>query len=232
MVREARKKRFVAAVVVCAAGVLTSAFADAAGDTALPRGLGLPALIEPADNPSTPDKIGLGRELFFDKRLSGDGKISCATCHDPDRAFADGKPVAEGIDGRRGNRNTPTVIDAAYNAAQFWDGRRKTLEEQVLDPMFDANEHGMRSRDDLIRLIRDDAGYAARFEKVFGIEPTRITPVEVSRALAAFVRSLVSGNSPADRYLYGGDKTALSSEQIRGLDVFRGGAQCASCHRS
>ena len=194
-------------------------------------GLGLPAIAEPADNPSTPEKIRLGRELFFDKRFSGDGKVSCATCHDPDKAFADGKPVAEGIDGRRGNRNTPTVLDAAYNAAQFWDGRRATLEEQVLDPMFDANEHGLKSRDQLVGQVRADDAYAAWFRRAFSVERGQITAVEISRALAAFVRSLVSGNSPADRYLYGGDKAALSPEQIRGLDIFRGHAQCASCHQ-
>jgi len=229
--RQRRGGRAIGAAVFACAALMANAAVCAAGGAPAAPGTGLPAVTAPVDNPTTPDKIRLGRELFFDKRLSGDGKISCATCHVPEKAFADGKPLAEGIDGRRGNRNTPTVIDAAYNTAQFWDGRRATLEEQVLDPMFDANEHGLASRDELVRTLRADAKYAGLFRTAFQIEPEQITTVEASRALAAFIRSLVSGNSPADRYLYGGDKAALSPEQIRGLDLFRGHAQCASCHQ-
>lgn len=189
--------------------------------------LGLPQLVTPESNPATPTGIELGRRLFFDERLSGSGRISCATCHVPEKAYSDGKVVAEGIYGRQGTRNTPSIVNAGYYATQFWDGRRVTLEDQVLDPLFNPNEHGLKDKDDLLTRIRRDSGYPMMFKQAYG---TEIGMIQVSQALAAFVRSLVAADSPVDRYLYGADKAALSREQVRGLELFRGAAQCATCH--
>jgi len=192
--------------------------------------VGLPAIVAPATNPASPVVIELGRRLFFDRRLSGNGQISCASCHIPEKAFSDGKAVAQGIDGRQGTRNTPSILNARYNAAQFWDGRRTTLEDQVLDPLFNPSEHGIDNAEDLLRRIRQGEHYAAIVKKAFGAELADINTLMVRKALAAYVRSLTVANSPVDRYLYAGEKTALSSDQLRGLELFRGSAQCTTCH--
>ena len=192
--------------------------------------LGLPEMPVPEGSAINPSVLELGRHLFFDKQLSGDGQIACASCHIPEKAFTDGRPLAQGVGGRQGSRKTPSVINAGYNAAQFWDGRRVTLEEQVLDPFFNPNEHGIADKEELLRTIRQDAAYSPLFKKAFGIEAKGISTTHVSKALATFVRSLVAGDSPVDRYLYAGDKQALSPGQVRGLELFRGTAQCSTCH--
>jgi cytochrome c peroxidase len=176
-------------------------------------------------------RVELGRKLFFDRNLSADQTISCASCHRPDKAFSDGKPTAEGVGGRLGTRNTPSVIDAGLAKAFFWDGRREVLETQVLDPLFNPNEHGLRDAEDLLKRIGADGGYSAVAEATFGTASTAISLSDVGMALAAFLRSLNAASSPADRYLFGGDRQALTPAQRRGLDLFRGDAQCATCHR-
>lgn len=192
--------------------------------------LGLPPVPVPRDNPQTPEKVALGRALFEDERLSADGKVSCSTCHLPGRAFTDGRAVAEGIGQRAGTRNTPTLLNSAYLPSLFWDGRRNSLEEQAADPLINPVEHGLGNHDEVLASVRADAAYASGFRAAFGVAPESIGIEHVVKALAAFERTLVAGDSPFDRYRYGGDSTALSAAQIRGLDLFEGRARCAACH--
>lgn len=192
--------------------------------------LGLPPVPIPADNPQTPEKIALGKTLFEDKRLSGDGTVSCATCHNPDKAFGDGLSVSEGINRSKGTRNAPTLLNAAYYTSQFWDGRQPTLEAQAKDPFINSVEHGLKDHNALLDIIRKDAAYPAQFKAVFGVETDKLTVDHVGMAIASYERTLVSGNSPFDRYMYGGDKTALSPEAIRGLVIYRGKGLCGTCH--
>ena len=175
---------------------------------AIPLGLDL-YLPAPEDNPLTAEKIELGRRLFFDRRLSRDEAISCASCHDPERAFSDGRPFAIGVFGRQGRRNSPALINRGYGRSFFWDGRVSSLEDQVLKPIEDPNE---------MDLSLPEA--AARVS---------LAPEEISRALASFVRSILSGDSPLDRFI-NGDRTALSAGQQAGLQFFRGKANCVACH--
>lgn len=194
----------------------------------VPRGLPADfweALI-PEDNPLTPEKIALGRDLFFDKRLSADDSISCAVCHDPTLAFTDGKPVAEGIGGKRGARNTPTILNAMFHSEQFWDGRAATLEEQALQPVVNPLEMGMPSVEAVVNKLKGIPEYAARFQKVFG---RPITAADVARAIAAFERAQLSGDAPFDRFI-AGDRQAISEAAQRGWRLFQGKARCLTCH--
>ncbi len=192
--------------------------------------LGLPPVPIPGDNPQTPEKVALGERLFNDKRFSGDGTVSCATCHDPKKAFTDGLPVAEGIKGLKGTRNSPTVVNAAYYTTQFWDGRAKSLEEQAKAPFINPVEHGLKSHEPILEVIRKDDQYVKAFKEVFGVGPNEITIDHVVKAIAAFERTVVAGDSPFDRYMYGGDKSAMSASAIRGLELFRTKARCQDCH--
>ncbi len=196
--------------------------------------LGLPPVPVPEDNPQFPEKIALGKKLFEDKRFSADGTISCASCHDPAKAFSDGLPVAEGIKKQKGTRNTPSVINAAYYTSQFWDGRRPDLEEQAKDPFVNSIEHGLGESQGfhqfIVDVVRNDPEYQVQFRRVFGIEPNAITIEEVVKAIASFERTIISGDSPFDRYMFGSDKTALSEEAKRGLELYKGKARCQECH--
>jgi cytochrome c peroxidase len=174
----------------------------------IPLGLDL-YLPVPEDNPLTADKIEQGRKLFFDRRLSRDRSVACASCHQPSRAFSDGRPTAIGIFKRQGRRNAPALINRGYGRAFFWDARSATLEEQVLEPIEDPNEMDLPAAD------------AAR--------RVGLTTPELSRALASFVRSILSGNSPYDRFI-NGDRTALTPDQQAGLRVFRRKGNCTACH--
>jgi cytochrome c peroxidase len=192
--------------------------------------LGLPPVSIPPDNPQTPEKIALGKLLFEDKRFSADGTISCATCHDPQKAFVDGLPTSEGIKKQKGTRNAPTVLNAAYYDSQFWDGRRQSLEEQSKDPLINPIEHGLPSHSPILETIRSDGSYTSQFRTSFGVTPQQINIDHVAKAIASFERTLVFADSPFDRYLYGGDKTALSQSAIRGLEIYRTKARCQDCH--
>ena len=192
--------------------------------------LGLPPVPVPADNPLTPKKVALGERLFKDKRFSADGTVSCATCHDPEMAFTDGLPVAEGIGGQKGTRNSPTVINAAYYTTQFWDGRARSLEEQAKAPFINPVEHGLKSHEPILVIIRKDEDYIKAFKEVFGVGSAEITMDHVVKAISAFERTVVSGDSPFDIYMYGGDKDAMSASAIRGLELFRTKARCQDCH--
>ncbi|WDT82496.1 MAG: cytochrome-c peroxidase [Candidatus Manganitrophus sp.] len=165
----------------------------------------------------TPEKIALGRLLFFDKRLSGDNSIACATCHMPALAFTDGQPVSAGIRRQLGGRSAPTAINRAFSQIQFWDGRAATLEDQSIGPFTNPIEHGFADYDQMLAKMKKIEGYRKEFKKVFG---TDITMDGVAKAIASFQRTLISGNSPADRYDIGGDENAISDSAKRGLVLF------------
>jgi cytochrome c peroxidase len=192
--------------------------------------LGLPSIPIPPDNLQTLDKIKLGRALFHDKRLSADGTVSCATCHRPELAHSDGRSVSEGSGAEKGARNAPSILNAAYLTSFFWDGRRKSLEEQAQDPFTNTVEHGLKDQNALLEQIRDQQEYRVAFHQAFGVDGGAISIDHVTKAIAAFERTLVAGNSPFDRYHYGGVKAALPESAIRGLSLFTGRAGCAKCH--
>ncbi|WP_296456708.1 cytochrome-c peroxidase [Rubinisphaera sp.] len=187
--------------------------------------LGLPELKESKENPSTPGKIELGKMLFFDKRLSTDNTISCASCHDPAKGYSNGEQFATGVDNQKGGRNSPTVINSAFHNFQFWDGRAATLEEQALGPIQNPIEMNMKM-DLALERINGIPEYRKRFEEEFG-EPA--SDETLAKALAAFERTLLSGDAPYDRF-EAGDKTALSEAAQRGKDLFFGKANCSACH--
>jgi len=179
----------------------------------------------PADNPTSPVRVDLGKQLFFDPRLSGDNTRSCAGCHLPDRAFTDGLPRARGAGGRQLGRNTPTLLNVGFYSAYFWDGRAASLEAQALVPIQSPDEMN-QNLDELEKELSAVPGYAAQFRAAFGSEATR---ANIAKALAAFQRTLISRNSPFDRFL-AGDNNALSDEAKRGWELFKGDAGCIRCH--
>ena len=172
----------------------------------------------------TADKIALGKMLYFDKRLSKDGTISCATCHDPQKAWAEHTPTSTGIGGQVGGANSPTVINAAYADAQFWDGRAASLEEQALGPMENPIEMGHKL-EAMIPELNAIPEYKELFQKVF---QTDVTKEGMAKAIAAFERTVLSGNSPYDKFK-AGDESALTDVQKRGLELFDD-VGCSSCH--
>jgi cytochrome c peroxidase len=193
----------------------------------IPEGV-LPPLI-PEDNPLTAAKIELGKKLYFDKRLSKDDTVSCATCHDPRTAFADprGKPTSAGVGGAVGPRNSPTVLNAAFLAQQFWDGRAATLEDQALRPMVDPLEMAMPDHAAIVAKLAGLPEYAKPFEAAFGTPEIAIG--RVGQAIASFERTLLTLSSPFDRF-QGGDAKAISESARRGWDLFNGKARCNTCH--
>jgi cytochrome c peroxidase len=203
------------------------------GPLAQPRSLqqvGLPLDLTqaaiPPDNPQTPEKIALGQKLFFDGRLSADGSVACASCHNPERAFTDGKPTSVGIHGHVGQRNAPTVLNALYNRAQFWDGRAKTFEDQAALPIVNPIEMGQPNLDAAVARIAAIDEYQQAFERVFG---RPINGQDLVRAIASYERSLVSFNSPFDRFI-AGDKNVIDASAQRGWELFNTRARCNKCH--
>jgi len=180
----------------------------------------------PNDNPMVLSKIELGRKLFFDQNLSADGTVSCASCHDPKRAFTDGRKVAEGISGRTGTRNSPTLLNAMFNGGQFWDGRASTLEEQARMPLINPDEMGNASHADVVTRLAANPEYVNLFKASLG---SPVTIDGIAKAIAAYERTLVSADSPVDRFL-GGDLNALSESARNGLVLFRSKARCGVCH--
>ena len=228
--RVARTARLRLPIVLAASLLVICSICSLADQAAVRATLGLPPVPIAGDNAQTREKVALGRALFNDQRLSADGKVSCSTCHQPDRTFTDGRTVAQGVQQRAGTRNTPTLINSAYLTSLFWDGRRKSLEEQAADPLVNPVEHALKDHDELLATITADAAHTAGFRAAFGVAPEEIRIEHVVKALAAFERTLVAGDSPFDRYRYGGDATALSATQIRGLGLFEGRARCTACH--
>jgi cytochrome c peroxidase len=194
--------------------------------------LGLPPVQWPEENPYSAAKVELGRFLYFDNRLSSDAMVSCASCHAPEKAFADGNPVSTGIGGQKGGRSAPTVINRAYSTSQFWDGRAPSLEEQAKGPIANPIEMTAEKSADaahaaVVKRLRGVPGYVKLFDKAFGTK--EITIDHVAKAIATFERTVLSGNAPYDRY-QAGDKKAMTESQVRGMDVFFNKTACDSCH--
>ena len=179
----------------------------------------------PEQNPQTPEKIELGKKLFFDRRLSGDGTMSCATCHDPEKTFTDGLDISLSYPTTKNWRNAPTLINVAFQKYLFFDGRALTLEDQALFPMMSAFEMN-RNLDFVEEVIRSVPAYVDEFQKVFGNEPSR---ERIAMAIASFERTIISANTPLDRHLKG-DKKALSDTAKKGLVLFMGKGRCGECH--
>jgi cytochrome c peroxidase len=180
----------------------------------------------PADNPQTPEKVALGEKLFFDGRLSLDGTVACSTCHDPARAFTDGRSVSVGINGRQGERNAPTILNALYNRAQFWDGRAASLEDQAALPIQNPSEMGQPNLDAAARAIANDPTYQRAFQDVFGRPPNG---PDLVRAIASYERTEVSFASPFDQFV-AGNPNAIGDPAKRGWELFGTKARCNKCH--
>jgi cytochrome c peroxidase len=195
--------------------------------------LGLVNVFFPEENEYSPAKAELGWLLFFDNRLSTDGSVSCASCHSPDHAFGDGQPVSTGIKGQKGGRSAPSVINRAYGALQFWDGRASSLEDQAKGPIANpiemtAEKDATKAHATCVERLRQVAEYRQRFKKAFDTEDFTIE--HVAQAIATFERMVLSGNSAFDRFK-AGDKSALNEGQQRGMKVFfSNNARCDSCH--
>ena len=191
--------------------------------------LGLPTVPVPADNPPTAETISLGRRLYYDPALSVDDTVSCASCHHPDFGYSDGQATSTGVGGQMGGRNSPTVINSAYSTTQFWDGRSPSLENQAEGPVQNPIEMA-HTLEGVEKKLSADPSYRADFKEAYGTE--EITYERVEKAIASFERTVLSGNSPFDRYLYGDDKSALSASAQRGLEIFRDPKRgnCTGCH--
>jgi cytochrome c peroxidase len=180
----------------------------------------------PSDNPQTPEKIALGQKLFFDGRLSADGTVACSTCHDPARAFTDGRPTSMGIKGGIGQRNSPTILNVLFNKTQFWDGRVKTLEEQAALPIVNSVEMGQPNLEATVARIAAIEEYQQAFRSVFGREPNG---ADLLRAIASYERTQLSFDSPFDHYI-GGEKNAIDDAAKRGWELFNTQGRCNKCH--
>jgi cytochrome c peroxidase len=235
-------------VVVCS-GVLQAADAPAGGrhgaedpqlqqrrlDKLLTTDGGVPKGIDPvvwngiyvpADNGLTPDRIALGRKLYFDTRLSSDGTVSCATCHDVGRGFTDRRNVSEGVGDHLGRRSAPTTLNAALFQSMFWDGRAPTLEEQAKLPILNPIEMGHPDPASAMRAIGSDTAYKDMFQKAYGRAPNYD---DLGRAIASFERTLIFLDAPFDHFVAGA-RDAISPAAQRGLALFNGKARCVSCH--
>jgi cytochrome c peroxidase len=214
-----------------AAAVAANSGEPVAGALAVSAPLGLPAVPIPADNPMTAAKVALGEKLFNDKRFSTTGEVACETCHQRDKAFTDSPlKTSEGINKATGTRNAPTVANAAYFKSMFWDGRSVDLEDQAQHPFVNPVEMGLADHEPILAIVRSDPEYVSAFKEVFGKTGTAVTRTEVLQAIAAFERTLVFGDSPFDRWHYGGDATAISPAAARGFKVFLEDGRCVSCH--
>lgn len=214
-----------------AALALAAATGTGAGAAQAGAGLGLPPpSAATLASPPQPLQAELGRQLFFDRRLSFNGTMSCGMCHVPEEGFAsNASRQAVGIEGRSLKRNTPTVLNVAWLSALFIDGRENSLQTQAWAPLLHPDEMANPSVGHLLERLRRMPDYAGRFERAFGGRgPTMDT---VGEALAAYQRTLVAGDSRFDRWRYGGQAQALSAEEQRGFALFTGKARCAACHR-
>lgn len=182
----------------------------------------------PADNPYSEAKEELGKKLFFDPRLSKSGQISCANCHDPELAWADGRRVAYGHDRQLGTRNAPTVLNIVYAKKYFWDGRAATLEDQAKAPIENPVEMNFHSRL-AVKTIAKIKGYKEHFQKAFGSD--KVTEENIVKAIATFERTIVSPKSKFDKFV-SGEKDALTDSEINGLHLFRTKANCINCHNT
>lgn len=216
----------VLAVTVLSAALGASAEWEDSADYPYPVPAGLQKPFVPADNPMSDAKVDLGKKLYFDKRLSADGTVSCATCHNPQKGWTDQLPVSTGIKGQKGGRSAPTVLNSAFMDVQFWDGRAPSLEEQAKGPIQNPIEMGF-THAAMVATLSKLAGYKPLFKAAFGTEEINVD--RVAKAIAAFERTVLTGNAPYDRS-QGGDDKALSPAALRGLALFFGKANCSVCH--
>lgn len=192
--------------------------------------LGLPAIPWPDGAPPDAEKIALGEKLFNDQRFSATGDVSCATCHDVNKAFTDSPlRVSEGIEKKTGTRNAPTVVNAVYFETMFWDGRSPSLADQALHPFVNPVEMALPSHDPILAIVRSDEEYSNAFDAVYGKSGDAVTMDEVTNAIAAFESMQVSGGSPFDQWYFRGAET-LTEAQQRGFDLFINEGRCVSCH--
>ena len=192
----------------------------------LPLGL---AELNPGEDAPPASEVSLGKKLFFDKMLSADGSLSCATCHVPEQAFAQrGERVSEGVDGRLGRRNSPSLLNIRFAGHLFLDGRSDSLEDQAWQPILDKDEMANRSVEEVLERLAEHDEYPALFKQTFGVD--RPDKASVARALASFQRSLLSGNSPFDQWFWGGEDGVISKQAIDGYNLFAGQALCWQCH--
>jgi cytochrome c peroxidase len=223
----------IAGVLVAGAALATGAAAGEEFVTSgtwsmkLPLGLQAGSAYIPEDNPMSDDKIALGKLLYFDKRLSKDSSIACASCHNPFHGFADPARTSAGVGFKVGTRNSPTVINRLFSAEQFWDGRAPDLEHQSHGPLTNPVEMAMGSHDEVVARVKGVKGYAPLFRNAFGDE--KIDLDRIGKAIAAYERTVVAGDSAFDRY-QAGDKNAMSASAVRGLALFNGKANCVRCH--
>ena len=180
----------------------------------------------PADNPTTAEKVELGKMLYHDPRLSSTGTVSCASCHNTMLGGEDNRPNAMGVNGQTGGRSAPTVWNSAFNAVQFWDGRAASLEAQAAGPVTNPIEMGMKSWDDVVARLKTIEGYKVAFEQVFGKDA--ISKDNATKAIAAYERTLITPNSPYDKFV-SGDKSALTEQQVRGMNLAQE-LGCTACH--
>ena len=212
----------VRSVALLLLGIASLAFAAESGVDARPR-------------PPWPDApaplVDLGKALFFDSRLSADNKTSCSSCHQPQRAFQDGRTVAIGAFGQNGNRNTPSLLRVTEQRTLFWDGRRQQLDTQALDPLLNSREHGLATEDDLSARLAAIPEYRPMFDAARMATHADVHDIELlKQALAAYQHQLSDGSSPFERFLYDKDMAAISPSALRGWKLFSGRAACVSCH--
>ncbi len=188
--------------------------------------LGLPTVVHPSDNAPSDAKIALGKQLYFDARLSVDDKVSCASCHDPKKGWSNGEATASGVGGQRGGRSAPTVLNTTYQRFQFWDGRADTLEQQALGPIANPIEMNLPI-DAAVKKLSAIEGYQKQFQAVFG---SPVSAEGIGKAIAAFERTVLSGNAPYDKYKINKDESALSDSAKQGMKLFFGKANCSACH--
>jgi len=181
----------------------------------------------PADNPTTPEKVELGRMLYLDPRFSSTGTVSCNSCHNVMLGGEDNRPVSMGVHGKTGGRSAPTVWNSAFNSSQFWDGRAATLEDQAKGPVVNPIEMGMSELEEAMDRVRDIPGYRPYFEAAFGTD-NPMTVDNAAKAVAAYERTLITPGSAYDRYVKG-DKKALTEQQVRGMNAFAS-VGCVACH--
>jgi len=213
------------AVLVTLVALIAGPMANAAND--LKSYMRPQQMRVPKDNELTPERIALGRMLFFDPRLSGSNWISCATCHNPALGWSDGLPTMIGDGMKHGNRRTPTIVNVAYNNIFMWDGRFRTLEEQALGPITSEGEMN-QNLSDLIGKIYRIPEYREQFKKAYPNEA--LTPKVIGKAIAAYERSIVSADAPFDRWVKG-ERRAISDAAARGFALFEGKAKCNACHQ-
>jgi cytochrome c peroxidase len=235
--RERRWLAKIAVVVAFMCGLTTTALMTTKSNTSVAASaqFNLPKWVPrelwesliPKDNPFSVEKAALGEKLYFDKRLSVDKSVSCATCHDPAYGLSDNNVVGIGIELKKGARNAPTVLNSMFNELQFWDGRAPSLEEQAKLPLINPIEMGMKDYDAVVARVTAVPEYQEEFRKVFGNEG--ITINTIAKAIATFERTQLSGDSPFDRFI-AGDKNAISAAAQRGWELFNGQARCISCH--